>query len=192
MRRVLLVVLLVLPLIGLLGLARTWARTGEAGAEAARQFEPRYADGRLLRPEGYEKWVFVGASLGLSYSENALRSGSETFHHVYLEPGAYDHFARTGTFPEQTMLVLELHQRAEHATPRRQGSFEGERLAVEVALKDSARFEAGWAYFDFSDGLEAANPFPAKDCANCHAEHADDDNVFTQFYPVLRRLKSAG
>ena len=46
--------------------------------------EPRYtAGGELRRPVGYEEWVFVGASLGLSYSEHARPSGSDTFHHVY-------------------------------------------------------------------------------------------------------------
>jgi hypothetical protein len=27
------------------------------------------ADGALRRPEGYQEWTFVGASLGLSYAE---------------------------------------------------------------------------------------------------------------------------
>ena len=32
---------------------------------------PSYLDGKeLVQPEGYRKWVFVGASIGLSYSEN--------------------------------------------------------------------------------------------------------------------------
>ncbi len=152
---------------------------------------PRYTDdGQLMRPEGYERWVFVGASLGLSYSEHVRPSGSDTFHHVYLDPNAYSHFIRTGTFPDPTLLVLEIHRRAERAAPARQGYFEGERLAVEVALKDSSRFEEGWAYFDFSNGKKTSEPFARHQCYSCHVEHAADDNVFTQFYPVLRRLKS--
>lgn len=153
---------------------------------------PRYTDdGLLKRPKGYERWVFVGASLGLSYSEHARPSGADTFHHVYLDPNAYDHFVRTGTFPDPTQLVLEIHRRGERAAPARQGYFEGERLAVEVALKDSSRFEEGWAYFDFSNGKTTSEPFAPHQCYSCHVEHAADDNVFTQFYPVLRRLKPA-
>ena len=60
-----------------------------------------------------------------------------------------------------------------------------------MALKDSARFDGGWAYFDFSGGKTTAKPFAKQQCSSCHAEHAADDNVFTQFYPVLRRAKAA-
>ena len=152
---------------------------------------PSYTvDGLLKRPEGYERWVFVGASLGLSYSEHARPSGSDTFHHVYLDPGAYAHFARTGTFPDPTMLVLEIHRRADRGEPARQGYFEGKRLAVEVAVKDSEHLEDGWAYFDFSNGKTESSAFARHQCYSCHVEHAADDNVFTQFYPVLRRLKA--
>lgn len=183
--------LLVWPLLGILVLA---GRTSSAPAPPAGETSagPRYdAEGRLQRPAGYERWIFVGASFGLSYSEHVRPGGSDTFHHVYLDPNAYAHFARTGSFPDPTLLVLEIHRRAERAAPARQGYFEGERLAVEVALKDSSRFEDGWAYFDFSNGKAASLPFEKHQCFSCHVEHAADDNVFTQFYPVLRRLKGA-
>ncbi len=61
-----------------------------------------------------------------------------------------------------------------------------------MALKDSSRFEEGWAYFDFSNGKAESEPFAPHQCFSCHLDHAADDNVFTQFYPVLRRLKEAG
>ncbi|MBA3554770.1 MAG: hypothetical protein H0W29_08455, partial [Gemmatimonadales bacterium] len=46
------------------------------------------------------------------------------FHSVLLEPAAY-------------------------ASYRRSGRFAGELVAVELAVKDSARFAGRWAYFDF-------------------------------------------
>ncbi len=58
-----------------------------------------------------------------------------------------------------------------------------------MALKDSDRFEDGWAYFNFSRRGELAKEaptFPKAACYNCHDSHAADDNVFVQFYPVLR------
>ncbi len=42
-------------------------------------------DGALLRPAGVERWVLVGASLGLGYSD-ATEDGPGMFHRVYLEP----------------------------------------------------------------------------------------------------------
>ena len=74
---------------------------------AAPMAGPHYtAEGKLLLPEGYAVWPLAGASIGLSYSEGARSEGPGMFHNVYLEPEAYRIYARTGEFPEKTMLVL--------------------------------------------------------------------------------------
>ncbi len=138
-----------------------------------------------MRPEGYREWVFVGASLGLGYGAHA--DGPQLFHNVYLQRAAYDEFRRGRGFPDGTVLVLELFQPETRAIPARHGSFEGERVALEAAVKDTKRFDGGWAYFSFEDGnAGSARAFPRASCAACHREHAATDNVFTQFYPVLR------
>jgi len=158
----------------------------EAGA--AEVGAPQYDDkGALRRPEGYQEWTFVGASLGLSYAEGAAPDGPGEFHHTYLRPASYSEFRRTGEFPEGTVLVLELHEAAQKVAPSRHGLFEGRRVAVEAAVKDSARFPEGWAYYSFGDGSQATAPaFPRGACFECHRQHAARDNVFVQFYPVLR------
>lgn len=155
---------------------------------------PRFQGEALLRPEGVERWVFAGASLGLDYAEpGAAGLEGRLFHNVYLEPRAYQHYARTGRFPEGTMLALTLHSPRERVAPARQGLFEGERMRLEIALKDTRRYPGGWAYFDFGAGTTAspARPLPREACADCHAGHAADDNVFVQFYPTLRPLSRA-
>ena len=58
---------------------------------------PRFAaEGVLMRPEGWEAWVMVGASLGLSYSEGGAAemagAGPDMFHNVYMQPWAYRRF----------------------------------------------------------------------------------------------------
>jgi hypothetical protein len=59
-----------------------------------------------------------------------------------------------------------------------------------VALKDRSKFEEGWAYIDFGNGRKkSATAFPKAACYDCHLQHGAVDNVFTQFYPVLRDLK---
>ena len=148
---------------------------------------PRYdAGGALLRPEGYRQWVFVGASLGLSYAAGAPDPGPGAFHNVYVRPESYDTFLRTGRFPDRTVLVLELYEAAEKVAPSRHGRFEGKRIAVEAAVKDT-RLVDGWGYFSFGDGsVPAARAFPRGACFECHREHAAVDNVFVQFSPVLR------
>jgi hypothetical protein len=147
---------------------------------------PRYAaDGRLLRPEGVERWVLVGASLGQGYRD-ATEDGPGMFHRVYLESSAYEHFLRTGQFREGTMLALAIRRAEGRVAPSRTGWTEGELTAQELAVKDRSRFEGGWAYFDFGRSASASEAFSRERCASCHARHAARDNVFVQFYPQLR------
>lgn len=159
------------------------SQPGHLPADASAQ-----AAGELLLPPEVERWVAVGSSLGLGYSAGERAMGGETFHTVLLEPGAYASYRRSGQFPDGTMLALIIRAPAARVAPARSGRVAGDLLALELAVKDTARFAGGWGYFDFGRGRPGATarPFPAESCARCHAEHAARDNVFLQFYPVLR------
>lgn len=151
---------------------------------------PRYSpEGELLLPEGVERWVAVGSSLGLGYSEEeeAARP-AEMFHSVLMEPAAYAAYRAAGRFPDGTMLALVVREPAARAAPARAGRVAGRLAGVEVAVKDTSRFAGGWAYFGFGRGRPGtpAMPFPRERCAACHASHAARDNVFIQFYPLLQ------
>ena len=158
--------------------------------------EPRFTpQNELVRPEGYREWIFVGASLGMSYEEGR-EAGDPRFHNLYLHPQAYQEYKKTGRFPDKTIFVMEVLTRGSQASINRQGHFEDRMVGVEAAVKDSGRFPEGWAYFNFtlpggapgSPALAAkAKAFPRDACWNCHNQHGATDNVFTQFYPVLRR-----
>ena len=149
----------------------------------------------LLRPVGYREWVFVGSSLGLRYNQNAGEkspSKSEPYHNVYINPAAYREFSNTGKFPEGTMMILELAKAESKNEPGLQGSYQKDYLALEASVKDSKRFEGGWAYFSFTDKdgnpKSKAQPFVTTACWSCHHQKAATDHVFTQFYPVLRAV----
>jgi hypothetical protein len=165
---------------------------------------PEYdAQGRLFRPTGFEKWVVVGTSIGLGYSDGDKTAPDHPgeFHNVYLQPQAFDHFVETGEFPEQTVFIVTNNPsrsttEAKQSDVLRSGFFAAPSTGLEVAVKDTKRFPDGWAYFMFRDrsGREAETPFARKDCYNCHSEHGATDNVFTQYYSVLtsareKRLK---
>src|SRR5947207_10543490 len=114
----------------------------------------------LLRPMNYREWVFVGSSRGLSYASNPPAQAQppaggmgEMYHNVYITPNAYREFARTGKFPEGTMLAMEMASADTKREPGLQGSYEKELIGLEVSVKDSSRFDAGWAYFSFSNGM---------------------------------------
>ena len=58
-------------------------------------------------------------------------------------------------------------------------------MAVEVHVKDEARFPGKWAFFGFGEGKTAKMIPTSVDCYSCHAAHAAVDTTFVQFYPTL-------
>lgn len=161
---------------------------------------PEYdQEGKLLRPTGFEKWVVVGTSIGLGYSDGDIKRTSDnpgTFHNVYLQPEAFDQYVSTGKFPEQTVFIVTNNQSQPAKTKgpvSRTGFVAAPTSGLEIAVKDSQKFPEGWGYFMFHDApgksptpvRTAERAFERKDCFDCHAEHAANDNVFTQFYSVL-------
>jgi hypothetical protein len=166
-----------------------------ASEEAPKMAEPRYAEGnQLIRPEGYRQWMFVGANLGMGYKEGQAPK-TPSFHNIFIQPDAYRRFAATGKFPDKTMLVMEVVTAGTNASINRNGHFQDHLRGVEVALKDEGRFAEKWAYFNFigTDGaaLPKAKAFPKEACWKCHNEHGAADNVFVQFYPVLRDAQAS-
>jgi Cytochrome P460 len=157
---------------------------------------PRYAGDSLIRPDGFERWVLAGASIGLGYSQpsgaQAAGATGGLFHNVYIEPSAYEHYVRTGKFREKTMLAMTLYEPGQKVHPSKHGFFEGNFMALEVTLKDSERFPGSWAYFNFGKGGRGARAvaLPRQGCQSCHAQNAADDNVFVQFYPTLRAVST--
>jgi len=165
--------------------------TTPAAAQSSRAPQavmPQYdKSGALLLPADYRRWIMIGASLGLSYSE--APSDHEMFAHTLMEPTAYRHFVETGAFREGTMFALLLQGPGDKVLPARRGQFANDVHGVEMAVKDSAHVPEGWAYYGFG-GMggsvrSAASAAPKNSCFNCHAEHAARDHVFLQFYPLL-------
>lgn len=166
-------------------------RSGVAAAPAMHTGDPQYdSAGALLRPKDFETWVFVGASTGLSYNGGQVPGPGE-FHNVYIRPESYKAYLETGKFPEKTMMALALYQPAEKVAPGHAGYFEGQFDELNFSVKDHAHFPEGWAYFGFGEAShlkESAKAFPKSDCYSCHVKNAADDNVFVQFYPILRPI----
>lgn len=174
---------------GLAALLSLGVAAGIRGDRSGASWRPHFAaDGALLRPDGIERWVLVGTSTGLAYGPDRPVRGPGEFHAVFLEPRAYLSWREHGRFPDGTMLALVLRRPERPEPPGQEGWVAGEVLGVEVAVKDRARFPGGWAYYGFGRSMPGtpARPFPAERCARCHAGHAAVDNVFVQFYPLLR------
>lgn len=162
--------------------------------------KPRFtADGQqMMRPEGYRRWVFVGANYGMGYTEGETIANAQpkpsTFHNIYVQAEALDAFAKTGVYPDGTMLVMEVVKPGTHASINKNGFFQDRVLGIEAGVKDSKRFGPGkWAYFKFfkNDGepVDQAKAYPKDACWNCHNEHGAADNTFAQFYPGIRAVR---
>ena len=153
---------------------------------------PRFtADGKLLRPEGYRKWVFVSSGYGMSYSQSS--SGMQMFTNVFVTPTAYDYFVANGKWPDKTMFVLEVYGSTSRGSINKHGSYQTDLSGLDVEVKDEARFADKWAYFNFSETAKAASAdTPSKnDCWKCHEQNAAVEHSFVQFYPELLKIARA-
>ncbi len=159
--------------------------------------KPTFNDnGELNRPDiSYREWVYVGTPLTPN-ELNPPEAPFPEFHNVYIHPDDFDHWKRTGTFPDGTVIVKELVLVGATQAVSGKGYFMGEFTGLEATIKDKERFkdEPGYlAYFSFGHSYplaDTATAFPAPACNACHAASAADDFVFTQYYPVLRAAKA--
>jgi hypothetical protein len=168
-------------------------------ASRTERYLPEYTEsGELLLPKNFEKWVFVGSPL----TPNVLNDGKANFpefHNVYMEPGSYEIYQKTGEFPEGTIFLKELqlmlpqeNPDGSRTEPSGRGFFPGKLNGADVTVKDTKRYadSGGWGYYNFNHFEPKAKTAKVRsrgECAYCHIASAKKDDVWTQFYPRLDR-----
>ena len=173
------------------------AKNQAAEGEASERYVPEYtADGDLILPKGFEKWVYLGSPL----TPNALNGGKANFpefHNVYMQPWAYEEYQKTDVFPEGTIMFKELqltipgqNPDGSRTEPSGRGYFPGKLNGADVTVKDSKRYAdtGGWGYYNFhhyEPKAPTAKLRPKTECAFCHLANAKKDEVWTQFYTRL-------
>jgi hypothetical protein len=155
---------------------------------------PQYtSDGQLKRPAEYRSWIYLSSGFDMSYSADSGMGDHHMFDNVFVNPGAYRIFEKTGTWPDKTMLVLEVRGAEGRNSINQKGSFQGGIMGMEVHVKDEARFPGKWAFFGFDDNETAKMTPTSASCYSCHADHGAVDTTFVQFYPTLLPIvKSKG
>jgi len=146
------------------------------------------ADGKLVRPEGYRKWVFLSSGYGMSYSQKASDDQDHLmFTNVFVPPADYDYFLAHGTWPDKTMFVLEEYGSQSKGSINTHGHFQTELTGLDVEVKDVSRFPDKWAYFGFDAKQSSSTAMsPGKnECWKCHDQNAAVEHSFVQFYPAL-------
>jgi hypothetical protein len=175
----------------------TLAATGLAGLAAATFSQAQAptpaatftADGKLEFPKDYRTWVYLTSGMDMAYVEGG-GGQMHAFDNVFVDPASYAAFQQTGTWPDKTILVLEVRSAEAHASIDKAGRSQGARMAVEVHVKDTARFK-GWGFFGFN-GEKPASLIPqTAACYACHQDHAAVDTTFVQFYPTLLPVSTA-
>ena len=167
-------------------------KRGTASASMATTNLPQFAaDGKLVRPVDYRRWVFVSSGYGMSYSQKA--DAMQMFTNVFVKPESYDYFLANGKWPDKTMFVLEIYGSTSQGSINKHGSYQTEFMGLDVEVKDETRFPDKWAYFNFEGAAQtAASITPSRnDCWNCHDQHAAVEHSFVQFYPELLKVAQA-
>ena len=168
-------------------------------ATATRRYLPEYTkEGDLILPKNWRSWVYVGSPLtpdGL----NDNKEGFPEYHNVYIEPGSYEIFKKTGEFPEGTIMFKELQRvlgpqdfpDGSLTQPSGRGYFPGAFNGADVTVKDSKRYAqtgSNWGYYNFNHHepkAPTAKLRPKSECSFCHLAGAKKDETWTQFYRLL-------
>lgn len=157
--------------------------------------DPQYtSDGKMKLPENYREWIYLSTGFDMSYSPAAQGGGMDhhMFDNIFVNPAAYKSFTETGTWPDKTVLVLEVRGAQTKGSINQSGNFQsGDVMAREVHVKDTAKFPGKWAFFGFGSST-TGNMIPtSSDCYSCHSQHAAVDTTFVQFYPTLLPIAKA-
>ena len=148
---------------------------------------PEYtSDAQLKVPEHYRQWVYLTTGFDMSYNPAMQAGDHHMFDNVFVNPESYKAFVETGTWPDKTMLVLEVRGAKGKGSINQRGSYQDtEVMGLEVHVKDTARFPGKWAFFGIDDGKSGKMIPTTAECYSCHAAHAAVDTTFVQFYPTL-------
>jgi hypothetical protein len=162
-------------------------RAGDAGTASPSAAHVSYtADGRLEVPTTYRDWPFLTSGLDMNYASGEGGEDHHMFDNVFVDPDSLRAFRKTGSWPEGTVFVKEGREGLTKGSINRSGQFQAEPvMSLELHIKDSARFEGGWGFFDFGGNAPAQKIPLAAGCYSCHQSHGAVETTFVQFYPTL-------
>jgi hypothetical protein len=143
-------------------------------------------DGKLVFPANYREWIYLTTGMDMDYNPDIAMAGHSMFDNVFVNPEAYKAFVATGTWPNQTMIMLEGRMAANKGSINKKGHYQTNDVMMQsVHIKDEGRFPGKWAFFGFDQGKPAKQIPKEAVCYSCHEQHGAVDTTFVQFYPTL-------
>lgn len=165
------------------------SRPSASVAAAASGAAPPYTgNGDLLPLTNYRDWVYLTSGIDMSYTPKEPEMQDHSmFDNVFVNPEAYRSFLETGTWPDKTVMVLEVRAARSKGSINTRGHYQGaDVMDFEAHVKDEARFPGKWAFFSFDSAGSNGKLIPqGAPCYSCHAAHGAVDTTFVQFYPTL-------
>jgi hypothetical protein len=146
--------------------------------------------GKMQKPEGLERWIFLGTSLGMGYNPGSFNADHPgQFQVVLMEPNAYRHFVQTGSYAPGSMFLLNFFNSDEQKRSINQNGFtQADLTNFEIHVIDPKGAE-GHSFYLFGANDKEGNPTPADSaCVRCHVDHGAFNGTFAQFYPTLRPM----
>ena len=155
---------------------------GMQSASAPISDAPAYTSGgSLVAPTHYREWIYLSTGIDMSYEATSGPPDHSKFYNVFVNPTAYRSFLETGTWPDKTVMVLEVRGADSPISINQQGHTQSaEVMGLETHVKDRGK----WSFFDDNGKLIPRSAT----CYTCHEAHAAVDTTFVQFYPTLLPL----
>ncbi len=153
---------------------------------AAQVDKPSAPPATMPIPANYREWIFLTSGLDMTYNApGAVGLTAEhhsVFDNVFVNPEAYRAFVQNGTWPDNTVFVLENRAGQSDVSINKAGKTQGQEI---TGLEIHAKLHGEWAFYvRAKDGGERLISKPAS-CYTCHEQHAAVDTTFVQFYPTL-------
>ena len=149
---------------------------------------PAYtSSGDLLPPSNYREWIYLTSGIDMSYTPKTAGMDHSMFDNIFVNPAAYHSFLASGTWPDKTVLVLEVRGAQSKGSINQRGQYQDtDVMDFEVHVKDETRFPGKWAFFSFDSPTSRGTLIPSgAPCYSCHQAHGAVDTTFVQFYPTL-------
>jgi hypothetical protein len=140
---------------------------------------PKINSNELLLPANYHNWVTLSASTaGLPSRHKHVASK------LFVEPTAFEHFNKTGEWPNNTVIVLEL------SSAKARVRAKSEVMGLEAAVKNEASFPDPWTYYGiiYDRQQQPSGTLKAEKPCDCDQPL---DSMLAMAFPTLRAVIKA-
>lgn len=139
-------------------------------------------------------WVLLGS---FSVLADKPEEGAKELHVVYTQRESVDAYRKTGAFPDGAILVKDVFAARTEALTTGTSSYANALAGRFILVKDQANKYAGssplwgdgwgWAFYEGAETRKTVTTDYRQDCLGCHEPVRNQDLIYIQGYPILKR-----